>query len=191
VRRRLLLVEFKSEDRSTTMMSSAPVVLGLPGDEQILLSRVFRAPRQLVYRAWTTPELVKRWWAGGCGQLIEAEIDLLVGGWRYVLQMPDGRRVVFGGVYRRIEANERIVATEVFDGVPDGQALDTITFAERGGLTTVTLLIEYASRAARDAHLASGMEHGRHDALHLLECAPDDLGPDDAGAAAVRSDGWR
>ncbi|MBO0772928.1 MAG: SRPBCC domain-containing protein, partial [Actinobacteria bacterium] len=73
----------------------------LPADDQILISREFDAPRHLVYRAWTTPELVRRWWAGNRGQVTSIEIDLRVGGrWRYAMVADDGSEVAFHGEYR-------------------------------------------------------------------------------------------
>ena len=84
----------------------------LPGDEQILITREFDAPKHLVYKAWTTPELVKRWWSGSRGEMTVAEIDLRVGGaWRYVMVTDGGFEVAFHGEYREIVPNERIVST--------------------------------------------------------------------------------
>src|SRR4051794_2483272 len=91
----------------------------LPADEQILITREFDAARHLVYKAWTTPELVKRWWSGERGEVTLAEIDLRVGGvWRYVMVAHDGLEVGFHGEYREIVPNERIVSTEVYEGIP-------------------------------------------------------------------------
>jgi uncharacterized protein YndB with AHSA1/START domain len=142
----------------------------LPKDEQILITREFDAPRHLVYKAWTTPALVKRWWSGRRGEMTLAEIDLRVGGtWRYVMVADGGFEVAFHGEYREIVPNERIVSTEVYEGMPDAEALDTVTFAEAGGRTTVTILVEHTSRAHRDAHIESGMEDGLQEAMDLLE----------------------
>src|SRR5579872_4427595 len=94
----------------------------LPTDEQILIRREFDVPRALVYRAWTTPELVRRWWTAKRGQATVAEIDLRVGGrWRYVMVTDDGIEVGFHGCYREIVPDTRIVSTEVFEGRPQGQ----------------------------------------------------------------------
>jgi uncharacterized protein YndB with AHSA1/START domain len=142
----------------------------LPADEQILITREFDAPKHLVYKAWTTPELVKRWWSGERGEVTLAEIDLRVGGvWRYVMVAHDGLEVGFHGEYREIVPNERIVSTEVYEGMPDAQALDTVTFTEVDGRTTLTILVQHASKANRDAHIDSGMEDGLQDALDLLD----------------------
>jgi uncharacterized protein YndB with AHSA1/START domain len=142
----------------------------LPTDEQILITREFDAPRHLVYRAYTTPELVRRWWTAGHGEMTVAEIDLRVGGgWRYALLTPDGLEVAFHGEYREIVPNERIVSTEVYEAVPEAQALDTLTLTEVDGRTTLTLLVEHERKEHRDAHVESGMEAGLQDALALLE----------------------
>ena len=152
------------------MTSSGTAVVTLPADEQILITREFDAPKHLVYRAWTTPELVRRWWTARRGEMTIAEIDLRVGGtWRYVMVANEGFEVAFHGEYREIVPNERVVSTEVYEGMPDGQALDTVTFTEVDGRTTVTILVEHTSKEHRDAHIDSGMEAGMQDAMDLLE----------------------
>ena len=93
--------------------------LTTPTDDRILITRRFDAPRHLVFRAWTTPELVARWWTARRGTAKEMEIDLRVGGrWRYSMETPDGQEVAFHGEYREIVPNERIVTTEVYEGAP-------------------------------------------------------------------------
>ena len=138
----------------------------LPTDERILITREFDAPKDLVYRAWTEPELVERWWGGEHGEVTSAEIDLRVGGaWRCVMVLDDGSEAAFRGEYREVVPNERIVSTEVYEGVPGAQALNTVTFEDREGRTTLTVLVEHASKEARDAHLASGMETGMQEGM--------------------------
>jgi len=150
--------------------SSGTATVTLPTDEQILITREFDAPRHLVYEAWTTPELVKRWWNAKRGEVTVAEIDLRVGGaWRYVMVADGGFEVGFHGEYREIVPNERIVATEVYEGMPDGEALNTVTFAEADGRTTLTILVQHTSKEHRDGHIESGMEAGMQDAMDLLE----------------------
>ncbi len=152
------------------MASSRTAMVTLPEDEQILITREFDAPRHLVYRAWTTPELVKRWWSGNRGETTIAEIDLRVGGsWRYVMVTDGGFEVAFRGEYREVVPNERIVATEVYEGMPEGEALNTVTFDEAEGRTTLTVLVQHASKEARDAHVNSGMEVGMQEGMDLLE----------------------
>jgi uncharacterized protein YndB with AHSA1/START domain len=152
------------------MASSGTAMVTLPEDEQILITREFDAPRHLVYRAWTTPELVKRWWSGNRGETTIAEIDLRVGGsWRCVMVTDGGFEVAFRGEYREVVPNERIVATEVYEGMPEGEALNTVTFDEAEGRTTLTVLVQHASKEARDAHVNSGMEVGMQEGMDLLE----------------------
>lgn len=151
--------------------------VSLPTDEQILIERDFAAPRGLVYKGFTTPELVRRWWHANRGEVTLVEIDLRVGGrWRYVMTACGGPEVGFHGEYREIVPDERIVSTEFYEGVPDGVSeedattLNTTTFAEAGaGRTRLTILIEAKSKVTRDAIIASGMEDGLQDALDLLE----------------------
>jgi uncharacterized protein YndB with AHSA1/START domain len=152
------------------MASSGTATVTLPTDEQILITRAFDAPKHLVYRAWTTPELVKRWWSGQQGRVTSAEIDLRVGGlWRFVMVAKEGYEVAFHGEYHQIVPEERIVSTEVFEGMPDAEALDTVTFTEVDGRTTLTLLVQHASKEHRDAHIESGMETGMQESFDLLE----------------------
>jgi uncharacterized protein YndB with AHSA1/START domain len=101
--------------------SSGTAILTLPTDEQILITREFDAPKHLVYRAMTTPELVRRWWHANRGEVTVCEIDLRVGGkWRYVAVAHDGMEVGFHGEYRELVPDERIVTTEVYEGLPEG-----------------------------------------------------------------------
>ncbi len=152
------------------MTSSGTATVTLPTDEQILITREFDAPKHLVFKAWTTPELVKRWWSARRGAVTIAEIDLRVGGgWRYVMTAEGGFEVGFHGEYREIVPDERIVCTEVYEGAPDAAALTTTTFTEVDGRTTMTMLVEHSSKEDRDAHINSGMETGMQDAMDLLE----------------------
>jgi uncharacterized protein YndB with AHSA1/START domain len=152
----------------TTTSGTAKVTL--PADDQILITREFAAPKHLVWKAWTTPELVKRWWSANRGEVTVAEIDLRVGGtWRYVMVAEGGVEVAFHGEFREIVPNERLVSTEVFEGMPDAEALDTLTLTEVDGRTTMTILVQHQSKEHRDAHIESGMEAGLQDALDLLE----------------------
>jgi uncharacterized protein YndB with AHSA1/START domain len=152
------------------MTSSGKAVVTLPTDTQILITRVFDAPRHLVYKAWITPELIKRWWSGDRGTVTLAEVDLRVGGtWRYVMTADQGFEVAFHGEYKEIVPNERIVATEVFEGMPEGEALTTNTFTEKAGRTTLTMLSEHSSQMFRDMVVNSGMEGGMQESMDHLE----------------------
>jgi uncharacterized protein YndB with AHSA1/START domain len=150
--------------------TSGTAIVTLPTDETILITREFDAPRHLVYRAWTTPELVRRWWSADRGEMTVAEIDLRVGGtWRYVMVADGGFEVAFHGEYLEIVPNERIVSTEVYEGMPEGEAVNTLTLTEADGRTTLTILVQHTTREHRDAHIESGMEDGMQDAMDLLE----------------------
>jgi len=155
--------------------TSRAAVVTLPTDDRIVITREFAAPKHLVYRAWTTPDLVAQWWAGRQGRVDSIDIDLRVGGrWRYVMTAHEGMEVAFHGEYREIVPNERIVSTEVFEmpGVPADQwqgTLNTAEFTEAAGRTTLTVLVQCPSREVRDAIIASGMEGGMQESLAALE----------------------
>lgn len=161
----------------TAMTSSGKARVTLPADDQILIEREFDAPRHLVWEALTTPELVKRWSGGKRGEVTLAEIDLRVGGrWRYVMIASEGGfEVGFHGEYKEIATAERIVTTEVFEGLPDlgvpgGESLNTMTLTELDGdRTLLTTLVVHRSKAGRDAHIASGMEGGMQESFDALE----------------------
>jgi uncharacterized protein YndB with AHSA1/START domain len=151
--------------------TSGTAKVTLPTDNEILITREFDAPKHLVYKAWTTPELVKRWWSGHQGNMTIAEIDLRVGGrWRYVMVAEGGVEVGFHGEYREIVPNERIVNTEVYEAEPEGEPVEvTVTFTEVDGRTILTLLTRTSSKEIRDVILDSGMETGVQQQMDLLE----------------------
>jgi uncharacterized protein YndB with AHSA1/START domain len=152
-----------------TMATSGTATVTLPTDEQILIRREFDAPKHLVFKAWTTPELVKRWWHANRGEVTVAEIDLRVGGkWRYV-GVACEVEIAFHGEFREIVPNERIVSTEVYEGVPDAESVNTITLEEVDGRTILQIVVQHSSKEHRDAQIESGMEAGLQDALTLLE----------------------
>jgi len=154
----------------TSTPSTASAVVTLPSDTSILITRTFAAPKHLVWRAWTEPELIARWWAGTKGQVTLVESDLRPGGrWRQVMIADPGFEVGFHGEFREIVVGERIVCTETFEGMPDAYSVNTITFTETAGRTTVTMLVEHTEAAHRDAHLQSGMEEGMQGSLDALE----------------------
>ena len=161
----------------TAVTSSGTAVVTLPTDTQILITREFAAPRHLVYQAYTTPELIKRWWSGDRGEVTSAEVDLRVGGtWRYVMTANGGFEVAFHGEFQEIVPNERIVCTEIFEGMPGAGAVDTLTLTEKDGRTTMTLLVQHESKEHRDAHINSGMEGGMQEAMDHLEQVAVSLG---------------
>ena len=158
-----------------TVTTSRSAKVTLPADDQILITREFDAPKELVYKAFTTPELVKRWWHANRGEMRVAEIDLQVGGkWRY-LMVGDGFEVGFHGEYLEIVPGEKIVSTEIYEGLPEGVSekeggtVNTATLTEADGRTTLTILVQAANKTSRDAIIESGMEDGLQDALDLLE----------------------
>jgi len=153
--------------------SSGTATLTLPTDEQILITRDFNAPKHLVYKAWTTPELVKRWWSG---HMKTVDIDLRVGGaWRYVMMAEGGSEVAFHGTYREIVPDQRVVCTEVYEmpdapALPDSEApVNTVTLSETDGRTTLTLLTQCTSKDLRDMIINSGMEVGMQHQMDRLE----------------------
>jgi uncharacterized protein YndB with AHSA1/START domain len=144
-------------------MNPGTLKLTIRGDREIVMTRVFDAPRTLVFDAFTKPDLVRKWLLGPEGWTMPVcEIDLRVGGsYRYVWRNATGIEMGMGGVYREIVAPERIVATERFDqSWYPGEAVDTITLAEQSGKTTLTQTILYDSREAREVVLKSPMESG-------------------------------
>ncbi len=159
------------------MATSGRAVVTLPSDTSIQITREFASPRHLVYQAWTTPEHIRRWWHAKRGEVTLVEVDLRVGGkWRYVMIAHGEFEVGFHGVYREIVPNERIVSTEVYEGMPDGEAVNTITFTEVNGRTTLTILVQHSCKEHRDAHINSGMEAGMQDAMDLMEQVAVELG---------------
>jgi uncharacterized protein YndB with AHSA1/START domain len=155
------------------MKNSGTFSITAHSEREIVVTRVFDAPRQLVFDAYTRPELVKRWLLGPDGwSMPVCEIDLRAGGkFRYVWRSDsDGHEMGMGGAYREVVAPERIVVTEVFDEAwYPGEAVDTIVLAEQDGKTTLTQTILYNSRETRDAVLKSPMQHGMGMSYDRLE----------------------
>lgn len=145
------------------MTQTGSLTITTPTDREIAMTRVFDAPRHLVFEAYTTPDLLKRWLGVHAGwSMAVCEVDLRVGGaYRYVWRNEQGMEMGMRGVFREVVPNERIVATEVFDeSWYPGEAVDTVVLTEQGGRTTLTLTVRYESREARDAVLKSPMEQG-------------------------------
>ena len=152
--------------------SSGSAKVTLPADEEILVTREFDAPKHLVYKAYTTPELVSRWWAGRRGEVETCEIDLRVGGrWRYAMRATGGFGVAFHGQFSEIVPDQRIVTTEVYEGAPPGleDPINIVTFSERDGRTTLSILMQVESREVRDMILESGMETGLQEGMDIFE----------------------
>ena len=155
------------------MTHSGKAEVSLPADDQIKVVREFDAPANLVYRAVTEPELVKRWWGCQRGAMTVTEIDLRVGGeWRYVMDASNGQEIGFHGEFREIVPNERIVQTEAYEAIPDPDEsanVNTMTLVEADGRTTMEVLIQCVNKESRDMQIASGMEEGMQESYDDLE----------------------
>jgi uncharacterized protein YndB with AHSA1/START domain len=142
-----------------------------PSDQEIRMTRLFRAPRRIVFDAMTKPEHVKQWWGRlGDGYSVPVcEIDLRVGGrWRFVNRHPKGE-VAFYGEYREITPPSRLVFTEIFEQFPDSVSVVTSEFTEEGGQTRLTATVRYPSLEVRDMVIKSGMARGAGISYDRLE----------------------
>jgi uncharacterized protein YndB with AHSA1/START domain len=150
------------------MKNTGALTVTTPTDREIVMTRVFDAPRHLVFDAFTKPELLKRWFGPRGWSLVVCEVDLKVGGtFRFVLRGPDGRDMGMRGVYREILAPERSVHIESFDDFP-GESQVTTVLVEQGGKTTLTATVLYPSQEIRDMVAKSGMEHGAAESYDKL-----------------------
>jgi uncharacterized protein YndB with AHSA1/START domain len=159
-------------------MTTEKARVTLPSDREVLVTRSFRAPRKLVYRAYTEPALMQRWLTAMPGwSMPVCEMDVRVGGryrW-YWRNDEDGSGFGFEGTFREVQAAARIVHTQAFDPGPDAEdypkseSLVTVTFTEAGGITTVTTRIDFGSREARDGAVATGMTDGMEQSYRLLD----------------------
>lgn len=138
------------------------------GEHEIVLSRAFNAPRNLVWEALSKPEHIQRWW-GSCGDMTVCEMDFRVGGeWRFVTRGPQGEHG-FRGEYREIKAPERMVQTFEWEGLPGHISLETLTLDESDDQTTMTIHCLFDSTEDRDGMLGSGMESGASESYNRLE----------------------
>jgi len=153
---------------SMTRTGSARVEL--PSDTEILITREFDAPAELVFEVWTNPEHVRHWWTSPEDTWLVCDIDLREGGhWRYVVESPVHGVSGWHGEYRSIERPHRMVSTEVFEGYPDAEAIDNLTLVDADGVTTMTILVEHTSKENRDGHVNAGMEGGLQLALNRVD----------------------
>ena len=153
------------------MTETGTLQITTPSEREIVMSRVFDAPRSLVFDAWTKPELLERWLGvRGGWSMVVCEVDLRVGGaYRFVWRGSDGAEMGIGGVYREIVPPERLVATELFDDPwYPGEGLDTTVLVEEAGKTTATTTVLYESEEIRDAVLESGMARGVAESYDML-----------------------
>ena len=148
-------------------------VVTLPSDTDILITRHFDAPAATIFRAYTDPELVPRWWGFETSEWLVCEADVRVGGtWRYLTREEGGFEVGFHGTYLEVEEPTRLVSTEAFEGVPDpddNASVNTLMLEESDGVTTMTIHCRYPSQEVRDAVIESGMEGGMQVSLDRLE----------------------
>jgi len=159
-------------------MTTEKAQVTLPSDREVKVIRSFKARRSLVYRAWTEPGLVRRWLLGPPGwSMPVCEMDVRVGGrfrWRWRNDQ-DGKEFGFAGTFREVQPPSKLVHTEAYDpgsvggGYPGTDAIVTVTFADDDGATTVTTLIDFGSKEARDAAVATGMTDGMEQSYQLLD----------------------
>ena len=159
-----------------TIIAKAQVTL--PSEREVQVARSFRAPRTLVYKAYTEPALVQRWLLGPPGwSMPVCEMDVRVGGrfrWRW-RSNEDGSEFGFAGTFRDVQPPSKLVHTEAYDpgsvggGYPGNDAIVTVTFTEHAGVTTMTTLIDFGSKEARDAAVATGMTDGMEQSYQLLD----------------------
>ena len=150
------------------MNDAASLQVTTPTDREIVMTRIFDAPRSMVFDAFSKPELLRRWFGPRGWSLVVCEVDLRVGGgFRFVLRGPGGKDLGMRGVYREIVAPERSVHTESFDNYP-GESEVTTTLVEQGGKTLLTATILYPSREVRDMVIQSGMQHGAAESYDKL-----------------------
>ena len=158
------------------MKNTGTLKVTTPTDREIVMTRVFDAPRSMVFDAFSKPELLKRWFGPRGWSLVVCDVDLRVGGgFRFVMRGPDGKEMGMRGVYREIVAPERSVHMESFDDYP-GESQVTAVFIEQGGKTTLTATVLYPSKEVRDIVIKSGMEHGAaesYDKLAELLASPE------------------
>ena len=149
--------------------SSSASTLTLPSDREIVMERVFDAPRELVFKAYTDPNLIPKWWGPRKYTTTVDKMDVRVGGaWRFIQRDADGHEYAFNGVYREIAPPERLSYTFEFEGMPGHVLVETVTFEERDGKTKVIVTSLFASVEDRDGMLHSGMEQGANESQDRL-----------------------
>lgn len=152
------------------MSSAHPMKLSIPSDRELVITRVFDAPRKLVFDAWTNPKYLPQWLLGPDGWTMPVcEVDLREGGtWHFVWRSSDGAEMDMRGTYREIHPPERIVSVESWGGNWP-ETVNTLVLTEEGGQTISTMTILYASREAREAAMQTGMDKGMEMSFRHLE----------------------
>lgn len=159
-----------SKSTKQTSRRIGAMTLTLKSDREIELTRVFDAPRRLVFEAHSKPEHVRRWWGLSGSTMTSCEMDFRPGGkWRFVVREAGGNEYAFRGQYREIVPPERLVQTFEFEGMPGAVSVETLTLTERDGKTTVTATSRFDSIEARDGMIQSGMESGAAETWDRLE----------------------
>ncbi len=140
-----------------------------PGKQEILMTRVFNAPREMVFKAYTDPKHIAQWWGPKGVTITIDQMELRPGGiWRYVEHDAEGQEFAFHGVYHAIRGSEQLVYTFEFEGMPGHVLLETVTFDEQDGQTRMTDKMVFQSVEARDGMLGSGMETGATESMDRL-----------------------
>jgi len=151
------------------MQKTSTLNITTPNDRDIVLTRVFDAPRALVFKAFTDPTLIPKWWGRRGHTTTVDTMDVRPGGaWRFVERAPDGNEFAFHGIYREAAAPARLVYTFEFEGMPGYVSLEMVTLEERGGQTTITNTVAFHTMEDRDGMLASGMEGGATESMDEL-----------------------
>jgi uncharacterized protein YndB with AHSA1/START domain len=150
-------------------MTSKPHTLTIPSDTEIVMTREFDAPRELIFKAYTDPELVPKWWGLRDNVTTVDVMDVRPGGtWRYVERSPDGQEYGFHGEYREVAPPDRLVYTFEFEGMPGHVIEETVTLEEKNGRTILTATSVFTSKEDRDGMIASGMEGGAAESHNRL-----------------------
>jgi uncharacterized protein YndB with AHSA1/START domain len=151
-------------------MAEGKITLSTPSDLEVVMTRVFNAPRRLVYEAHSKPEHIQRWWGPRGSTMTSCEMDFRPGGrWRFVLREADGSENAFRGEFRETVEPEKIVQTFEWEGMPGHISVDTLTLVEQHGKTTATTTSRFGSVEDRDGMLQSGMEAGANESYDRLE----------------------
>lgn len=145
-------------------------VIAEPGKQEVVMTREFNAPRELLFKAFTDPDLVPKWWGPYSVNTVVDQMEVRIGGiWRYIQRDEDGNEYAFRGVYHDIAAPERLVYTFEFEGMPGHVVLETVTLTEQNGKTIMTDTSLFQSVDARDGMIESGMEQGSSESWERLE----------------------
>lgn len=148
----------------------AALNITLPTDRDIEMTREFNAPRHLVFKAFTDPKLIPRWWGLRSHTTTVEKMDMRPGGaWRYVCTDEEGNTFAFSGIYKEVVPPERLVYTFVFEPMGGQGMTEAVTFHEKNGRTIVTTVSTYLTREDRDGMIASGMERGANESYERLD----------------------